>query len=398
MRLTNVWLTDFRSHTSASVALSDGLTAIIGPNGSGKTNLLEAIGVLSRLKSFRGASTERLIRRGAERAFVRAQGVRDDRPVLIEIELAPGRSTVLVNKQRLNKNRDLLGALRVTVFAPDDLSLIKDGPSVRRDFLDELMVALDPRNDVLLTDFARTVKQRNTLLKQSKGRLDEAAELTLEVYDNQLATLGMRLTYLREHVLAALMPRVGRAYEILAGTEVSVVANYRRSWESDDMAEAIAEARSTDVARAITSVGPHRDEIALRIDGFDSRSEASQGEQRTLALALRFAGHELVTEHVGEAPLLLLDDVLSELDPSRATALLSNLPDGQTIITSATDLPELVSPDVILRFPLSVTDLAPQSTDVENDVDKRRDPVGKPDIPSSEPSPSSSESVVERRK
>ncbi len=384
MRLTHVWLTDFRSHEAASVELSDGLTAIIGPNGSGKTNLLEAIGVLSRLKSFRGASTERLIRRGAERAFVRAEGVRDDRPVLIEIELAPGRSTVLVNKQRLNKNRDLLGALRVTVFAPDDLALIKDGPAVRRDFLDELMVALDPRNDLLLTDLSRTLKQRNTLLKQAKGKLDEAAELTLEVYDSQLATLGMRVTYLREHVLAALMPRVGRAYELLAGTEVSVVATYRRSWEPDDLADAIADARTTDLARAATSVGPHRDEIALRIDGFDSRSEASQGEQRTLALALRFAGHELVTEHVGEAPLLLLDDVLSELDPGRATALLSNLPEGQTVITSATDLPELVRPDVVLRFPLSVTDLAPQSTVVENGVEKGRDDVGNSENPSSE--------------
>ncbi|NNE96861.1 MAG: DNA replication/repair protein RecF [Acidimicrobiales bacterium] len=384
MRLTHVWLTDFRSHEAASVELSDGLTAIIGPNGSGKTNLLEAIGVLSRLKSFRGASTERLIRHGAERAFVRAEGVRDDRPVLIEIELAPGRSTVLVNKQRLNKNRDLLGALRVTVFAPDDLALIKDGPAVRRDFLDELMVALDPRNDLLLTDLSRTLKQRNTLLKQAKGRLDEAADLTLEVYDSQLATLGMRVTYLREHVLAALMPRVGRAYELLAGTEVSVVATYRRSWEPDDLADAIADARTTDLARAATSVGPHRDEIALRIDGFDSRSEASQGEQRTLALALRFAGHELVTEHVGEAPLLLLDDVLSELDPGRATALLSNLPEGQTVITSATDLPELVRPDVVLRFPLSVTDLAPQSTVVENGVEKGRDDVGNSENPSSE--------------
>ncbi len=369
MKLHRIWLKDFRSHADTAVELSDGLTAVIGANGSGKTNLLEAIGVLSRLKSFRGAPTDRMIRRDCERGIIRAEGIRDGRSVLIEIELGSGRSTVLVNKQRLQKNRDLLGALRVTVFAPDDLALIKEGPSIRRDLLDDLMVALDSRNDSLLADFARTVKQRNTLLKQSRGRLDESAELTLDVYDGQLANLGTRVTYLREHILSVLMPRVSIAYGILAGADVDIVANYRRSWATDEMSQAVAEARPADLARSTTSIGPHRDEIALRINGFDSRTEASQGEQRTLALALRFAGHELVTEHVGEAPLLLLDDVLSELDSDRAMALLSNLPTGQTIITSATELPELVKPDSILRFPLLVTEFAPYSTDVDNSVD-----------------------------
>lgn len=165
------------------------------------------------------------------------------------------------------------------------------------------------------------------------------------------------------------MPRVATAYGILAGGDVDVVANYRRSWDSDDMADDVGLQRNTDLARSTTSVGPHRDEVALRIEGFDSRTEASQGEQRTLALALRLAGHELVTERVGEAPLLLLDDVLSELDDARATALLSNLPAGQTIITSATELPDLVKPDSILRFPLSVVDTSPESTVVDNVVD-----------------------------
>ena len=385
MKLERVWLKDFRSHADADVELADGLTAVIGANGSGKTNLLEAIGILSRLKSFRGVPNDRMIRRGCDRAIVRAEGVRDDRPVLIEIELGSGRSTVMVNKQRLQRNRDLLGALRVTVFAPDDLALVKEGPSVRREFLDDLIVALDPRNDALLADYARTVKQRNTLLKQVKGKLDEGAALTLDVYDGQLSGLGMRITYLREHVLEALMPRVARAYGILAGARVDVVANYRRSWNSEDMADDVARQRTTDLARSASSVGPHRDEIALRIGGFDSRTEASQGEQRTLALALRFAGHELVTEHVGEAPLLLLDDVLSELDEGRATALLSNLPAGQTIITSATELPDLVVPDSILRFPLSVAVKSQESTAVDNSVENVDGGVGQPVEDGAEP-------------
>ena len=363
MKLHQIWLTDFRSHADLSLTFSEGLTAVIGPNGSGKTNLLEAIGVLSRLRSFRGVPNERLLRREQSRAIVRAKGERDGRDVLIELELSSGRSTVFVNKQRLQRNRDLLGALRVTVFAPDDLSLVKDGPSVRREYLDDLLVALDSRNDAVIADYARVVKQRNTLLKQVRGRLDDAAELTLDVYDTQLSGLGERLTYLREHLLSALMPRVANAYTLLAGTECSVVASYRRSWETDAMLEAVQASRANDLSRSTTSTGPHRDEVSLRINEFDSRTEASQGEQRTLALALRFAGHELVTEHVKEPPLLLLDDVLSELDEDRATALLTNLPVGQTLITSATELPASVRPDAIVRFPiinLTTVDIEPE--------------------------------------
>ncbi len=364
MRLRRLWLTHFRSHAELSLDLAPRLTAVIGPNGSGKTNMLEAVGLLSRLKSFRGAPNERMIAQGADRAFVRAEGERGGRTVLIELELAPGRATALVNKQRLQRTRDLLGALRVTVFAPDDLAVVKDGPAVRREFLDDLMVSLDPRNDVVQTDYARVVKQRNTLLKQVRGRLDDDASLTLDVYDGQLATLGERLTYLREHLLEALMPRVVRAYGMLAADEaVEVVATYRRSWGDATLEEALIGSRSADLARAVTSAGPHRDEVSFRIGSFDARSEASQGEQRTLALALRLAGHELVTEQVQEPPLLLLDDVLSELDDSRATALLSHLPTGQTIITSATELPALVQPDASIRFPVEAESVAAMSAE-----------------------------------
>ncbi len=164
---------------------------------------------------------------------MRATGERDGRPVLIELELSPSRSTVFVNKQRLARNRDLLGALRVTVFAPEDLAIVKDGPSTRRELIDELMVALDPRNDVVLADYARVVRQRNVLLKQAKGSLDDELEMTLDVYDGQLSTLGERMTYLREHILEVLMPRVGEAYAMLAGGSGEIIANYRRSWDAD---------------------------------------------------------------------------------------------------------------------------------------------------------------------
>ncbi len=350
MLIRKLWLQDFRSYETLEIELGEGLTAILGPNGVGKTNLLEAIGLLATLKSFRGAPAESLVRHGAGQAIVRAEGVRDGREVLIELEIAKGRSRALVNRQRLQRSRDLLGALRVTVFAPGDLALVKDGPAIRRDFLDDLIVALDPRADGVLSDLDRIIKQRNALLRQAKGRLDDPASATLDVWDAKLGAAGAHLTVRRENLLVAIMPLVAMAYSELAGVVTEVEARYQRSWRGDDLAESITEARNEDVRRGMTSVGPHRDDVALRIDGFDSRTEASQGEQRTLALALRMAGHRLVATEMGETPLLLLDDVLSELDPERAHALLTTLPPGQTLITSASGLPPATVPDQILRF------------------------------------------------
>lgn len=342
-------LVDFRSYERLDLALTDGLTAIIGPNGVGKTNVVEALGLLATLKSFRGAPTESLIRRGANTAVVRAVGERDGRSVSIDLELGRGRTRAQVNQQRLQRGRDLLGALRVTVFAPDDLALVKEGPALRRDFLDDLIVSLDPSADRVLRDIDKIVKQRNALLRQANGRLDESAEATLDVWDLKLAAAGEHLTIRRENTLGSLMPGVATAYDELAGEASDVTAFYERSWETDDLAAGLEVARMHDVRRAITSVGPHRDDISFSINGFDSRVEASQGEQRTLALALRLAGHRLVSEQLGEPPLLLLDDVLSELDPERARVLLATLPPGQTIITSASELPTDTVPDQTLR-------------------------------------------------
>ncbi len=348
MRLSTVWLKDFRSYEELEIELHPGFTAILGPNGVGKTNLLEAISLIATLQSFRRAPTESLVRRGADRAIVRATGIRDDREVLVELELAKGRVRAQVNRQKLKRTRDLLGALRITVFAPDDLALVKDGPGIRRDFVDDLLVALDPQADAVRSDLDRIVKQRNALLRQSSGRLDDDAAMTLDIWDAKLAAVGEHLTVRRENLLHDLMPLVSAAYRQLSAEQTEVVATYLRSWSTASMADAVAEARTNDVRRGVTTVGPHRDDIRLGLGDFDSRTEASQGEQRTLALALRLAGHQLVTDRLGEPPLLLLDDVLSELDPARARALLDSLPPGQTVVTSASGLPEGTVPDQIL--------------------------------------------------
>lgn len=339
MQITRLWLTDYRSYHELELELAPGLTAVVGPNGAGKTNLLEALGLLATLKSFRRAAVDSLVRRGAERAFVRAEGIRDEREVLIELELAKGKTRAQVNRQRLRRTRDLLGAVRVTVFAPDDLALVKDGPALRREFLDDVLVALDPGADAVVRDLDRTLRQRNALLRQAHGRLDESAALTLDVWDAKLAATGEELTKRREDLIQSLLPLVDDSYTLLAGESTVLTGTYERSWSAPSLAEALMVGRDDDVRRGVTRLGPHRDELTLRLGGLAGRSEASQGEQRTLALALRLSAHRLITERLGEPPLLLLDDVLSELDPDRAQALLSNLPPGQTVITSAAELP-----------------------------------------------------------
>ncbi len=350
MQITRLWLADFRSYHELELDLSLGLTAIVGPNGVGKTNLLEALSLLATLKSFRGAPVDSLVRRGADRGFVRAEGLRDDREVLIELELAKGRTRAQVNRQRLRRARDLLGAVRVSVFAPDDLALIKEGPSQRRTFLDDVLVALDPAADSLQSELDRVLRQRNALLRQSHGRLDEASALTLDVWDDKLASVGEELTRRRLDLVEAITPLASEAYEQLAGRATEVTARYERSWDGPSFAQVLADGRDDDVRRGVTQRGPHRDELALALDGLAARVEASQGEQRTLALALRLSAHRLVTERIGEPPLLLLDDVLSELDPDRARALLAHLPPGQTVITSADELPPQARADRLLRL------------------------------------------------
>jgi DNA replication and repair protein RecF len=349
-----LWLTDFRSYQAAEVTLADGVTAILGSNGQGKTNLLEALGYLATLDSFRGAPPEALIRAGAATAVIRAEGATESREVLIEAELAlGGRGRVYVNKQRLQRSRDLLGVLRVSIFSPDDLDLVKDGPSGRRRFLDDTLVSLHRRYDQLRSDVERVLRQRNTLLKQCAGgsRLDESAAFTLDVWDTKLAEAGQALAHARRDLVERLGPKLRDAYGAVAGLEkADVEAVYEAPWLDEGLATALARVRREELRRGVTLVGPHRDELDLRIAGLPARTHASQGEQRSLALALRLAAHDVVTTDTGTPPVLLLDDVFSELDPDRSDALLQHLPPGQTLLTSAAGLPSRAKPDKILRI------------------------------------------------
>jgi DNA replication and repair protein RecF len=350
--LHKLWLTDFRSYPAVELELGTGLTALLGDNGEGKTNLLEAVGFLATLASFRGAPNDALVRQGAMQAVVRAEGERDGRSLLIEAEIpVSGRGRVLVNRQRLARTRDLLGALRVSVFAPDDLDLVKGGPAERRRFLDDTLVSTQPRLDLLRTDLDKVLRQRNALLRQSGGRLTDEIELTLSVWDTTLVEVGEALAEARELLVDDLRPALARAYERVAGGTGTgdVGVTYVAPWREHGLAAALASARRDELRRGVSLVGPHRDDVELTIGGLPSRTHASQGEQRSLALALRLAAHEVVTDATGSSPILLLDDVFSELDPTRSAALLEHLPTGQTLLSSAAGLPPGAHPDVVLR-------------------------------------------------
>lgn len=372
MRLGQLWLSDFRSYQTAEFTPApDGLTVVMGQNGQGKTNLLEAVGYLATLRSFRGVSGDALIRLGSDRAVVRAEVERTGRNVLIEAELlSNGRDRVQVNRQHLRRARDLLGSFQVTVFSPDDLALVKGGPAERRQYLDGLLVALHPRHDATQNELDRVIRQRNALLKSVAGVRQPAEDvlITLDVWDAKLVSVGEALVAAREGLTRALEPLVDRCYVELAETvegpvgidtqdrlrstvhpvSVRVSLEYRRSW-AGSLTEALREARGDDLRRGLTTVGPHRDELELMIDAMPARTHASQGEQRSLALALRLAGHRVVTDRLETPPVLLLDDVFSELDDHRSAALLGALPAGQTLLTTAGRLPSGMTPEAMWR-------------------------------------------------
>jgi DNA replication and repair protein RecF len=364
VQVRTLWLTDYRSYASAQIDLAPGLTVLVGANGEGKTNLLEALAWLATLSSFRGAPTEALVRRGAPYAVVRTLAEREGRELLIEAQLsATGRNRVQVHRQPLRRARDLLGSLRVSVFTPDDLAIVKDGPGERRRLLDDALVSLHPRNDALRVEVDKVLRQRNALLRQAGGRLDEGAAFTLDVWDAKLASSGAALVAARMDLLDRMRPVLAATYDALARRPASVAADYEAAWSGAAAGEedrraglesaldaALTAARSDDVRRGVSTVGPHRDEVALSIGDAPARTQASQGEQRTLALALRLAAHHVVTAETGTPPVLLLDDVFSELDPDRSAALLAHLPAGQTLLTTASGLPPGAEPELVLHL------------------------------------------------
>jgi DNA replication and repair protein RecF len=381
VHLTRLALTDFRSYAELSLDLGPGVTTFSGPNGEGKTNLVEAIGYLATLGSHRVATDVPLVRRGAERAVLRAAVTGAQGSALVEIELNPGRANrVRLNRAPMPRPRDILGALRTVLFAPEDLAMVKGDPGDRRRFLDELLVATAPRYAAVRADYERVLRQRTALLKSAgaKGHLRGAAResmtATLDAWDAQLARAGAPLLAGRMRLVAALRPHVTAAYEAVSGRRSGEEfgMSYRASvfyntvldqqgvgeagagdlGQEDDvpglevaMLKALAGVRASELDRGVCLVGPHRDELELFVSGLPARGYASHGESWSLALALRLASFALLREG-REDPVLILDDVFAELDTGRRDRLAALVAGGeQVLITAAVpaDVPEVLA-------------------------------------------------------
>jgi DNA replication and repair protein RecF len=340
---SDLWISDFRCFKEAHLVPDQrAFTVLRGVNGSGKTSVLEAIGWLATGRSMRGASRETLVRRGAERAVLRAETTAPHGRVLIEGEIPLVRATrVQLNRQPVHRRAEMATALQVSIFSPSDRRLVEGGPAERRGYLDDVLVERHVRFEAVVNEVERVLRHRAALLRQSGGRPNESVLSTLDVWEGRLCSSGMELVTAREALACELEPLVSEAYSHLAGRPERVTLNYRRSW-TGELAEALRDTREQDLRRQATTVGPHRDELEIQLGAFPARTHASQGEQRCIALALRLATHELRRKTAQETPLLLLDDVFSELDPYRCSALVERLPPGQILLTTAMDPPTAV--------------------------------------------------------
>ena len=361
MHLRHVSVADFRSYESADLALGPGVTTLVGLNGQGKTNLVEAVGYLSSLGSHRVSTDAPLVRAGAERAIIRAAVIRQDRETMVEIEIHPGRTNrARLARAAVSRPRDLLGTLRTVLFAPEDLALV------------DLLVARQPRWSGVRADLDRILKQRSALLKsaapqlrrsgrRSAPRVDdgalsadrEAALVTLDVWNSQLAMVGSQLLYARLRLLRDLTPHLTQAYAEVSGGQGQASVSYRSTVHAElaqaiaagevpevadlhaAMVQTMAEVRDQEIERAVNLVGPHRDDLLLTLGDLPAKGYASHGESWSFALGLKLAAYHLLRHDLGEDPVLILDDVFAELDQGRRQQLAELVGDAEQVLVTA---------------------------------------------------------------
>lgn len=375
MYISHVSLTDFRSYAQADVELGPGTNVLVGSNGVGKTNIVEAIGYLANLSSHRVTNDAPLLRFGTERALVRARIHRAKQVTTLEVEITAGKTNrARINRANPVRAREILGIVRTVLFAPEDLALVKGDPSNRRRFLDELLVALRPGEAATRSDYERVLKQRNALLKSARigGKLSTAHESTLDVWDTHLAQTGARVMRGRLDMLELLSPYMAAAYASLADANKAASAYYESTLLGDFDEEspvtgenvegdanlvapsallnatqpeleemfisALLKKRGKELERGITLVGPHRDDVQLRLGTAPAKGYASHGETWSLCLALRLAAYKVFGEddpRPGAGPILILDDVFAELDATRRSRLAAIVAGAEQVIVTA---------------------------------------------------------------
>jgi DNA replication and repair protein RecF len=379
--LEKLSLTDFRSYAQVDLTLEPGVTVLVGYNGIGKTNLMEAIGYLANLSSHRVSSDAPLLRFGTERALIRAKLVRGEQSTVLELEINGNRA----NRGRINRSnpvraRDILGICQTVLFAPEDLALVKGDPSNRRRFLDELLVSLMPRHSATRSDYDRVLKQRNALLKSGRaGKFTAGHEATLDVWDQHMARAGAELLHARLELVERLRPHLNKAYAQLTDGSKEADAIYRSTLQDlldddgagaayaaepaavgrvedlrvlsvDELTEryvqAFAASRRKELERGISLVGPHRDDVELILGEAPAKGYASHGETWSMCLSLRLASYYVMLDDArtgGSAPILILDDVFAELDVQRRRKLAAIVSGAEQVLVTAAvdaDIPE----------------------------------------------------------
>jgi DNA replication and repair protein RecF len=389
-------VSDFRSYATAELPLTPGVTTLIGLNGQGKTNLVEAAGYLATLGSHRVAGDAPLVRSGAQQSIVRGVVVRDGRETLIELEIntgrASGRNRARLNHSPVSRPREVLGTLRTVLFAPEDLGLVKGDPAERRRFLDELLVARQPRWAGVRSEYDKVLRQRNALLKSAAPVLrrgsrrvtrpspplstevvDKAVDdsdsasgalRTLDVWNSHLARVGAQLLYARLRLMRDLTPYLTKAYDEVSAAHSDARISYKSSLREemsgalalgavpemdelhDELLASLEAVRLNEIERGISLVGPHRDDVVLTLGELPAKGYASHGESWSFALALRLAAYQLLRHDLRDDPVLILDDVFAELDSGRRQRLAALIADCEQVLITvafAGDVPEVLS-------------------------------------------------------
>ena len=397
MYLSHLTVADFRSYRWADLELTPGSTVLLGANGVGKTNLVEAIGYLGAQQSHRVSSDAQLVRFGRGRARIAGRVHRGSRTVALELEILPGRSNrVAINRGAPVRAKEGLGILRTVVFAPEDLSLVTGEPGGRRRLLDQLMVQLRPALGEAAADYERVLRQRNALLKSSRGsrRWGPEEDATLAVWDEHLCAAGARLLHGRLHVLRLLARPLQEMYAALTNGSKAAAYAYEstvplaRGTHAEvpavadlavDMRRTLESQREEERARALTLVGPHRDELALFLGPAPARGYASHGETWSLALALRMAAYDVLVADDPDPdarPVLILDDVFAELDAARRRRLAALVHRAEQVIVTAAaleDVPEeLTAHRVLIRQDAEGSEAVAAAAPVEGDIREPR--------------------------